>query len=64
MHGLMREGRRKPVLYSTRPCLTPALLDLTPALLLTPVVYLYLERLSQRQAQRLFTLQSAGNDQK
>ncbi|WP_281193164.1 hypothetical protein [Candidatus Accumulibacter aalborgensis] len=40
------------------------MLDLTPALLLTPVVYLYLERLSQRQAQRLFTLQSAGNDQK
>ena len=29
---------------------------------LTPVVYLYLERPSQRQAQRLATLQSAGND--
>ena len=30
-------------------------------LYLTPVVYLYLERISQRQAQRLATLQSAGN---
>jgi HAE1 family hydrophobic/amphiphilic exporter-1 len=30
-------------------------------LYLTPVVYLYLERLSQRQAQRLASLESAGN---
>ena len=33
-------------------------------LYLTPVVYLYLDRLSQRQAQRPATLQSAGNNVK